>query len=484
MTLTVLHYHFRPGGVRQVIETGLPALASALGADCVILAGGEMPEEKWRLNLEESLHPRTVAWRTDPALGYWSEQVHRSPAAADDLRERLIAWTTPGGVVWAHNLSVGRNMQLARAVAALPANREVWLHHHDWWWDGRWERWPEMEAQGLGTLEEAIGISIPSRAGCRHFCINREDAGRLRAWAGMEACFLPNPAAPQAATGGDAHAFLKQITGAGRNWVYPCRGLRRKNIAEALLVQRCMDPGAATVITGGPSSAAEAGYYASLERAALQHGWPLFMGVCLRPEAPPVPDIVAAAAAIPMTSLREGFGLPYHEAANFGRPLLARIPEGLLSTLHATGLVLESCWETLEIPRHQFDGKSEMARRDAGLARVEGLLPEVLRPLPFQGSALSGPTIDFGSLSLTAQLEVLSQPEAVLRESVPALNPALARPLIPQRPGRLWPAELWAKTMLESSRAAAPRPSFADEAPRYLLPLLERWLKHPLLWEP
>ena len=71
MTLTVLHYHFRPGGVRQVIETGLPALASALGADCIILAGGELPEDRWRLNLEESLHPRTVEWRTDPALGYW-----------------------------------------------------------------------------------------------------------------------------------------------------------------------------------------------------------------------------------------------------------------------------------------------------------------------------------------------------------------------------------------------------------------------------
>lgn len=488
MQLAVLHYHFRPGGVRRVIETGLPVFAAAAGVSRVILAGGEAPDAAWRRQMEAALHPCAVEWLIEPALGYWSEQTLPVAAVRGGVREALSRMMSPGSVLWAHNLSVGRNMILSQEVGAVAQTGTVWLHHHDWWWDGRWERWPEMAGQGIASLEEALAATVPEGAGVRHFCINATDARRMQEWTGGDFHFLPNVVTPERVTPAEvdgARDFLRRVTDRHSWWLYPCRALRRKNLAEALLVQRLMAPDSVTVTTGGASSTREHECLSTLTTEAGHYRWPLFAGVCANVPCPPVAHLLAAADAVVVTSLREGFGLPYYEAA--GRPLAARIPSGLEETLRATGFDFRNGWRELRVPRGAFDAESEAGRTAAGRHRLLEILPEPLHDMVEQWRPAQAATPDFGTLGLTAQLEVLRQPVVARREDWLMLNPGLRASLSPQ-PAASNPGSFreWAAAILNAARKPAEtvlKGSWPGQARKFLAPLLEDWLRHPLLWD-
>src|SRR5690606_14151715 len=105
------------------------------------------------------------------------------------------------------------------------------------------------------------------------------------------------------------------------------RLVRRKNVAEALLLARWLRPDAWLMTTDGARSGDEQPYQRRLEEAARRHGWRLRIGVLAGregPGAPRVPELMAASEALLLTSVQEGFGLTYLEAAAAGRPLLAR----------------------------------------------------------------------------------------------------------------------------------------------------------------
>lgn len=489
MQISVLHYHFRPGGVRRVIELGLPEIVRTMGVTRVILASGEAPGPAWRERMEAALFPCVSEWITEPALGYWSEQ----QASAADTRAAIggvLDRIAPrGGILWAHNLSVGRNMLLAREISGAAAYGTVWLHHHDWWWDGRWERWPEMAGQGVATFEEAVRVTLPCGDRFRHFCVNAADTRLLREWTGIDVRFLPNPVALERAAQPEvdqAREFLRHLTGAAKWWVYPCRGLRRKNIAEALLVQRWLAPEGVTVTTGGASSSAEQSYFSSLTTAAANNGWALYAGTCSDPAAPPVNALLAASDAVTVTSLREGFGLAWHEAAAAGRPLFARIPPGMDETLDATGFTFRHGWRELRVPHDSYDREAEQARVAAGRQRLQTLLPPAFHALTEGDDTFQREFTDFGCLTLAAQLEILDQPDRVLRQALMSQHPELDTPPAPQPiASRAWSPETWAEALV-SQGLEPPENSVLENWPRVavrlLTPRLESWLRCPLLW--
>ncbi len=478
MELCVLHYHYRPGGVRQVIATGLPALARAAGFTSVRLAGGEEPENAWRDELERTLHPLPVSWVVNPALGYWSETKPERAA----VEQALISLASRDTVLWVHNLSVGRNFHLMRAAGQSAALwNALWVHHHDWWWDGRWQRWPEMLVQGAENLTEAVKATLLSAEKVRHFTINPQDAKLLSTWYGCHFSLVENPVLPYAVTLpqiSHAKEWLRQLTGRETHWLYPCRMMRRKNVAEALLVQSWLAPEAATITTGGASSAAELPYARVLSAAAEQHGWPLFAGVCAgQPDAPSVPALIAAADAIIVTSLQEGFGLPYREAAMAGRPLFARtLPCIAGATPHCPSVPVAGAWHEVPVPKDTFDSDAEISRTALARRIAASLLPTELRMNDRVPCAR-----DFGSLSLPAQIEVLEGDPVRTRPSriFPPIRQSLS-----VCPARSCSPEHWAAQLLNSARqsAAIPSKNWAQRAPEFLSPLVLEWLRRPLLF--
>jgi glycosyltransferase involved in cell wall biosynthesis len=430
VNLVIVHYHLRPGGVRRIIERATPHLIRAFhGAlDRVVLACGEARDREWIEEFGRRLAPVPVECVVEAAIGYFSEQ--RKPVGYVTRRIRAALGGILSGapadeaLVWAHNLGVGRNVLLSRELTRLCVERAVPLiaHHHDWWFDNRWSRWREMRRCGCATLRATAAAVFPAVPGVQHVAINGADAAILRRCFSTGAAWLPNLADSKRPTGdrvSAARRWLKrELENAEPVWIMPCRLLRRKNVAEALLLTRWLRPEAWLVTTGGVSSADERAYADRLAAGAERHGWQLRLGVLEGSGIgrPAVAELLAASEAVLLTSVQEGFGLSYLEAAAARRPLIARAIPNVAPDLARFGFRFPQHYNELLIDPRLFDWKAETDRQRRLFARWKGQLPGPCqrwtgRPEVLGHRAGPGP-IPFSRLTLSAQLEVLAQPLA------------------------------------------------------------------------
>lgn len=465
----ILHSHFRPGGVRRVIELATPPLVRALNPAVaeVVLAGGERPDDAWLAHFRAQVGEVATSCWTEPALGYVAEQ-RRSPREIQKrLRgffdERLQGLSGKDCLVWAHNQSLGRNLLLTRELTRQCAARGIplVLHHHDWWFDNRWQRWPELRRSGFRSVKQAAEALLAAGPNVRHATINGADFATLHEHLGSRAGWLPNlmphtrPLARARVVA--ARDWLKQQLNdpAAPVWLIPCRMLRRKNVAEALLLTRWLRPEAWLVTTGGVSSADEQAYADQLAAAARRHHRRLRLGVLAGDETrkPSVPELLAASEAVLLTSIQEGFGLPYLEAATARRPLIARLLPNIAPDLDTFGFRFPQAYAELLVPTVLFDWKRERARQERFFREWLRLLPHTLRRQVVKPIALASvqppSAVPFSRLTLTAQLEILTVP---VKESWPAcaaLNPFLKTWRRRARIGKLrttpWPrtADQW-----------------------------------------
>lgn len=443
--LIVFHSHYRPGGVRRIIELALPALVNehSLGVAAVVFAGGEAPPREWLAALRSRVPGVTLTTATEPAAGYVSEigkkrTVGQVGAAVTAWVETVLGDAREADtVVWAHNLGLGRNLAAARAWVRACGRRGVRLvaHHHDWWFDNRWQRWPEMRRTGLRTLATVAQTIFSTAAHVRHATINRADQRVLALGLGARVGWLPNLGeegpAPTRAVVRAARAWLDGVVGERAPvWLVPCRMLRRKNFAEALLLTRWLRPEGWLVTTGGVSSGDERAHAEELQTAATRHGWRVKLGVLAGPEhgKPTVAALLAASEAVLLTSLQEGFGLPNLEAAAAGRPLIVRTLANIAPDLAEFGFRFPQAYDEVWIERGLFDAPGETARQETRWRAWRAGLPRMCRAWatrpPWWDAA--GP-VAFSRLTLTAQLEVLAhEAEATWSRCAP-LNPLLRR---------------------------------------------------------
>ena len=484
--LVIFHYHDRPGGVRQVISHGLPQLLARLDSvQEVVLLMGEVANLHWVKGLALVLNGASLRVVIHREFGYSSGDVTMLGTDAVALLGSAIAGTKV--LVWAHNLSVGRTLPMLRHLpgACARAGAQLWLHHHDWWWDGRWARWGDWRAASVGDLEEALEISLPTGPHIRHMCINQADLSWVRQRAGSAARWVGNPLPPSTLPDTSqvraATSWLRRQSQGRRIWLAPVRALRRKNLAEALFLVRQQAEPTCLVTTGGPGSSIEVPAWESLCHAAAKNDWPFSPSVLARPtrQHPAVPDLMVAADAVIMPSLQEGFGLPYLEAAAFGKPLLARSLPDVSANLAALGCTLPGSYSSLPVDPASFDAGKENARLAERWLRLQSMLPTDLRedgaPEFYKNQT------DFGSLSLEAQLEVLQS------DTRPVSG--LTEPRTPQWPegNRVehWADRFFGEDDIEDSAEGAGK-SGPPLPTGSLLPEVRRrfryWQEHPLLW--
>jgi hypothetical protein len=514
--LVIVHYHLRPGGVRRVIELAVPHLLRTAPQPItrIVLATGEAADRPWRELFVAQAMGVPVQFVVEPAWNYLSEQ-RGSPRQLTTRTRRALAalledGTAQDSFVWAHNLGVGRNLLLSRELAAACAARRIPLicHHHDWWFENRWARWPEMRAAGFRTLGAAARAIFPPHPGTVHTAINRADAAVLTRHFRKGAVWLPNlaerPPQPAAARVSAARLWLaRKVNRRAPVWLLPCRILRRKNIAEALLLARWLRPEAWLVVTAAASSAGELPYFRALESAARQHRWPLRLGVLAGRAAgrPGVAELLAASEAVLLTSVQEGFGLPYLEAAAMQRPLIARRLPNISPDLHRFGFRFPQAYDDLLIAPGLFDWDAERARQRGLFADWCAAMPAMVRkhvPTPAVLAASRARPMPFSRLTLTAQTEVLARPVSVSWEACAPLNPFLVDWRRRAAAGRLqvtpWPpaAGQWLDGPVYARRlfaalSAARRlraPAFAPEQVQadFLHSKLAAHNLHPILW--
>ena len=452
----------------------------------------------------------------EPAFNYVSEQKlppdRMRRAIVTALRRLLAGLSARDGLLWAHNLGIGRNLILTRELTRACAQRNIPLiaHHHDWWFDNRWQRWPEMRRFGVRTLKAAAQIVFPAAKNLCHIAINHADASVLLRHFPGRADWLPNLA------GRNATPPLLQVRAAKRwlqnklgtrmspVWILPCRLLRRKNVAEALLLTRWLRPEAWLVTTGGVSSADEQAYHDKLAAAAHKQHWRIRLGVLAGDESrkPSVAELLAASEAVLLTSIQEGFGLPFLEAAAAGRPLIARNLPIIAPDLAKFGFVFPQSYDELRVAPSLFDWPAEQQRQEWLYARWRRQLPRNCQAWAGQPLVLAAgnqpKTVPFSRLTLTAQLEVLAQPVALSWELCAPLNPLLREWRSRAAAGKLrvtpWPrgAERWlggeayARRFREVLNGGRAQPSARNAAEAAQADFIRRKLAsrhlHPLLW--
>jgi glycosyltransferase involved in cell wall biosynthesis len=454
LNLIILHYHFRPGGVRRVIELAAPDIVRSLAPNLnsVVLATGEAPDDTWLKTFSIQLLPLQVKCAVEPALRYLNEQPSTLELAAN--LQRFLSGLLPAHadtIVWAHNLGLGRNLPLADALnqASAASGARLILHHHDWWFDNRWSRWPEMRRTGYQRLPQVADALFGTSANCFHAAINQADARILKTNFGPRAEWLPNPGQPQPTPAprevAAARKWLKAHLGDDAPvWLMPCRLLRRKNLAEALLLARWLHPEARLVTTGGPSSSEEEPYARTLRQAALQHGWRLHLSVLAGAERgkPSIPSLLECGEVVLLTSLQEGFGLPYLEATGARKPLLARALPNVMPDLEQLGFRFPHTYPEILADCSMFDLPAERLRQEHLYKRWRATLPGQARRVAGRPALLSCDTgsVPFSRLTLAAQLEVLSIPPEQSWAVCATLNPFLPRWQKLAREGKLRPA--------------------------------------------
>ena len=443
MKLIIVHYHLRPGGIRRVIELATPHLAKAIRASTISLACGEASDRAWNEGFAKTLQPISLELLVRPAFNYFSEQ-SRSPVSLRLTMARAIDQLLAGAssrncVIWAHNLGIARNLLLSAELARACEKRGLPLlsHHHDWWFDNRWLRWPEMQRSGAPSLAAAARIVFPATSTIRHIAINHADAGVLQKHFPGRVQWMPNLASratpPTRSRVQQASRWLRSQLGKREApvWLLPCRLLRRKNVAEALLLTRWLRPKAWLVTTGGVSSQDEQAYFHKLSAAARQHHWPLRLGVLARnePNQPSVAELLAASECVMLTSIQEGFGLPYLEAAAAGRPLIARSLPNIAPDLAKFGFRFPQGYDEIRVHTDLFNWSAEQARQRVRFGRWRKQLPDSLHRLATKPVVLDATTkpegVPFSRLTLHAQLEVLAHPVTLSWKLCAPLNPFL-----------------------------------------------------------
>ena len=392
----------------------------------------------------------------ESTVGYWAEQRLGVREMRRRLRAAFEGWFEQGGggddVVWAHNVGLGRNFILAQELVRVCEARGLrcLLHHHDWWFDNRWQRWPELRRCAGSLIAAARGL-LPARTRLMHVGINREDVAVLQTGFGDRAAWLPNSVQLARVPSHSRNRAVRRWV-AGRTdpkrpgpiWLLPCRFLRRKNVAEAILLTRWLRPEAWLVTTGAPSSAAERPACERLANAARAGGWRVRLGILADAPggAPGVLELMAASEALCFTSLLEGFGLPYLEAAAAGRPLLARSLPNAVPDLMRLGFRFPTLYRDVLVASELFNRRAEVRRQEA-LYRVWRMeLPPRYRPWAGRPCLLdqtADEPVPFSRLTLTAQLEVLACPAEVSWGACLSLNPWLAGWRKPAAAGELPP---------------------------------------------
>lgn len=439
--LCVVHHHLRPGGVRRIIELALPYLLEKSPVRAVTLAVGEAGDAEWIAALRKSLGGVPLEVVCEPAFRYFSEQ--KSPPAV--LRRKIatalekVAGAAEETLFWVQNPGLARNLLLTDELRRFAARHKTTLvfHHHDFWFENRWTRWDELRRGGFRSVGAVAEAVFAAGSSALHATINRSDAAILQRHRAVAGVWMPNLAGrrrpcAEAEKAEAARWLAKRLGDDGPVWIFPTRFLRRKNLAEAVLLTRWLRPGGWLVTTAGVSSAEERAYARALAGAAKRGGWRVRFRL-LENEgggAPSIPALMAAAEVVVLTSAQEGFGLPYVEAVAAGRPLLARRLPNVVPDLETFGFRLPWLYDEVWIDPALLDLGAERRRQSAAWREWKAEIPSALRALVGRPAVLEvaadGP-LPFSRLTLAGQLEVLAQPAAEAWERCARWNPGLVR---------------------------------------------------------
>ncbi|YCM44242.1 hypothetical protein V2O64_23320 [Verrucomicrobiaceae bacterium 227] len=364
MTVLIVHYHLRAGGVTRIIHAQVKALTS-LGHRVIVASSGPVTEIEADTILE-------------PSLDYQSEG---SVNAAPLLAANADCWII-------HNPTLGKNVGFPEMIeTASTSGIKLLLQCHDFAEDGRPANY---------TLLNNSPNLYPVAPHIHYALINRRDQQLLRD-AGLPAdqCrYLPNAITPPKVSAKKPKGTLV---------FYPVRGIRRKNLGELCLLAAHAPEGVKFAVALAPENQEWMAIHKQWADFARDLNLPIEFNVVRNSD---FPDWMARATHIVTTSVAEGFGLTFLEPAFLGKPLIGRNLPEITTDFPPYGTLYESlpvpvphcrehylsslsaCWETYGRPLtgDELESAWEIFQKSADFGNLpEESQMEIIRdhPLPY-----------------------------------------------------------------------------------------------------
>lgn len=421
--VAIVHYHLRPGGVTSVIRRVSAALAR-LDIRHVVLTG-------------ESRTDAEMPAATVDGLGYGGPPDDPATGVAR-LKQAAAAALGREPDVWHfHNPSLGKNPRIAAWVDRLAREgAALVLQIHDLAEDNRPANFEVVRHfPHLYPFAPRIGYVF----------LNSSDRDLFISSGLPEAYLLPNPLPVNEAP--------PPPPGPPRV-LCPVRAIPRKNLAELLLLAAASPPGTRFAVARAPENPDWMPGYEFWKSVAARLDLPVDFEVVdrLLPSGGREASLeawIGASTHFVSTSVAEGFGMAFIEAAAWGRPLIGRDLPRVTRDFAAGGLCVGRLYQRLLVDGRDFAGLS--ADDQAGwIARVSEGSPEgevvsggvatPLREWLEEALAAREPTVrphqlgEFSADSVAARLlDIYRSLAAGARQTPRHLAPAAIAELVAQR---------------------------------------------------
>ncbi len=444
MNIAFVHYHLKPGGVTRVIQQQIE-ICKQMGWGFCILAGEnplDLPNTRVIPELHYDLHRSGLgnpAGGENPAL-LLADQMEReirsafgcppAPQASNRENPEQSGESHSGrcaDIIHVHNATLAKNSDLLPAVEILQSRgNRLFLQLHDFAEDGR----------------PTVYSSSPYPSGAHYGFINSRD-GEFLSDAGVVPARLhaipnlisPLPGAIPADESLPDDLFAKPSpaveNSAGRSGssdgtgnlfaLYPVRGIRRKNLGEALLLSIILK-NTEIGITLEPNNPADRPSYDFWTDMARQTAAPITFNLARKMR---FDQALERADYFISTSVQEGFGFTFLEPWTLGKAVAGRKIPYVHRDFTAEGMRMDWFYDEIPVPVSLIDVQSfralwlaEAERRlsrfrialrnqnlDDGARRTQELTEE----LPLRFHELYGETeaIDFGRLDQENQARVV-----------------------------------------------------------------------------
>ncbi|MDR0599211.1 MAG: glycosyltransferase family 1 protein [Treponema sp.] len=430
MKIALIHYHLRPGGVTQVMLRQARALQE--GGDEALALSGEPPPDpaEWE-GVNRAVIPALCYDRRppgDPRPGgsggrFGPETGIQAAELARSIEEAIRSrWPGGAGLILVHNPLIRKNSLLMGALKELARRGPLLLQNHDLAEDFR----PDVYS----------GEDYPEN--CHYAVINSRDR-RFLLEAGLRdegLHLIPNEVRSLAFTPG-----LPKT-----RYLYPVRGIRRKNIGEMLLLSLFIPGGSAGGGHSGPGPAATVALTqppTTDQDAPIYRRWQALAAELALPaefEAGALPgrgggsasfaDVVGTARAAITTSVKEGFGFSFLEPWTAGLAVTGRRLDYVCRDFEEAGLRFEPFYGALRIPAEYAEPERLRKKMELVLSGVYAAfgaaLPPSISPAldrVFDG----GDYLDFGIMDEETQEGILRRAAAdkTVRGRIAGANPFL-----------------------------------------------------------
>lgn len=457
MTVAIVHYHLRRGGVTRVIEAQSQAL-TRLGIAHIVLSGTPT----------EGSHPLPLAVVPDLDYRLWEDEM-TGVDLAEEIRAAAAQALGEAPTIWhIHNPTLGKNKLFPSMLRDLAQDRaRLVFQFHDFAEDGRPGNFRHL------AREDSLYLTAPQ---IHYAFINSRDRGLLieAGLAEERAHLLPNAVMPPKLPGKTPPA------GDQRTVLYPVRGIRRKNLGEFCLLAGLAPENTRFALTLAPANEEWQPIYNEWVAFAREGGLPVYFDVVGK--TPPAPGVDSSfenwllhSTHLATTSVAEGFGLAFLEPLAFQKPLFGRDLPEITSDFKGNHIQFGTLYEDFLVPLDWID----LAQLRHDLAcQLQQAYDAYKQPYLDEyfdlawDNLLLGDYADFGNLPESLQREAARQafelPDEVMigtaGECQPAadwLEAALTAPDPSSGPGALAPYSLAAYSdtlhgIYEAVRGATP----------------------------